>query len=181
MFDGFFRILWNTITQEVELPQPVVSVLVALSGGLLIPLHRFGDSSLLLKQLAQRILGEVISDLGGAAEPQLCFIIVWQNAQAVPPAFAQLMSRNTEAGVPELFQCLDGLLLLRPGGVVVAENIPGLPICVHHLPVSLETQHLHLFILHVIHLLILKRDLAQLDPLRLPDNHILDCLELLLL
>ena len=148
---------------------------------MLVPLHRFGNPFLTLEQLAQRILGKIIPGLSGAAEPQLRLVVVRQDAQTIPPAFAQLVSRYCEAGVPELFQCLDGLLLLRPGGVVIAEDIPGFPICIHHLPARLRSQDLFPFERFVIHLLILERNPAQPNLLRFPDDHILDRLEFLLL
>ena len=91
------------------------------------------------------------------------------------------MCRHSETGVPELFQCLDGLLLLRPGGVVIAEDIPGFPIRVHQLPARMRDRDIFLLERLVIHLLILERDPAQPNLLRFPDDHILDRLELLLL
>lgn len=112
--DGFFCILWNTVTQEIELTQPVAGKLAALCSGFFIPADSLFDSFSVLQEPAQRLLGEIIPSLSGSAEPQLCLIIIRQNTQTVPPALTQLVRRCCEAVVPELFQRVDSPLLLRP-------------------------------------------------------------------
>ena len=42
--DGFFHILWNIVTQKIELAQPVAGKLVALYGGVFVPANSFFDS-----------------------------------------------------------------------------------------------------------------------------------------
>lgn len=50
--DDFFRILWNIVTQEIELAQPVAGKLVALYGSFFIPADSSFDSFPVLQEAA---------------------------------------------------------------------------------------------------------------------------------
>lgn len=76
MFYCSVYIFWYSFTCEIALSQSVVGILVSLSRGLPIPLHRLGDPSLPLEELSQRVLGVVIPDLGGGGQVSNSILVV---------------------------------------------------------------------------------------------------------
>ena len=73
VFDGFFRILWSTITQEIELPQPVAGILVALRGGFFKPVDSFFNPFPTLQQLADQATVEQTTDQNGLQAIKVTF------------------------------------------------------------------------------------------------------------
>ena len=82
------HILLHLLSLEIELAKLVCRLRITLRRRFLIPGHRFVDSLLTLQQLAQRVLGEVVTSFSAMLKPQLSFFVIWQDATPIPPALA---------------------------------------------------------------------------------------------
>ena len=136
-----------------------------------------------LQKLPQRVLGEVISRISCPPEPQLCLLVVRENAPPVPPALAQLIGGQGETALPELFQHLHLLRFFLLWIFVLLQHLLGTLVDFGHPPAGVPDEiHRILVLIHLVpHAGILEGKRTKPEPLRLPDDHVLDGFELLLL
>ena len=114
------------------------------------------------------------SPLRRQGKPPLCLLAVWNQQRSVP---AELAHGELGVGVPLLCQPLQSLHSLIP-------EFQGLPLIQNESPEFLALKGhpaIIRLLVHSLHLLILKGGLPQPDPLRLPDDSVLDGSELFFL
>ena len=116
-------------------------------------------------------------------EPQFRLLVIGENASSVPPAFAQLISGQGETSLPELLQHPHLLRFFLLWIFVLLQHLLGTLVGLGHLPVGVPGEvHRILVLIHFIsHAGILEGKRPQPKLLRLPDDHVLDGFELLLL
>ena len=136
-----------------------------------------------MQELSQCVLSKVISRVRRPPEPQLCLLVIGENAPPVPPALAQLIGGQGETSLPELLQHPHLLRFFLLWIFVLLQHFLGTLVDFGHLPVGVPGEvHRILVLIHFVsHAGILKGKRTQPEPLRLPDDHVLDGFELLLL
>ena len=132
-----------------------------------------------LRVLGQEQFAQCVLCLGHSlfrrqGEPPLCLLTVRDQQRAVP---VELAHDELGVGVPLLCQPLQSLHSLIP-------EFQGLPLIQNESPEFLALKGhpaIIRLLIHSLHLLILKGGLPQPDPLRLPDDGVLDGSELFFL
>ena len=179
----FWHVFRDIISFQIQLSQAVGGAGVLLRRRFFIPGYCLVHSVLTLQELPQRVLGEVISRVRRPPEPQFRLLVIGENASSVPPAFAQLVGGQRETSLPELFQHPHLFRFFTLRVFVLLQHLLGTLVGLGHLPVGVPGEvHRILVLIHLVpHTGILEGNRAQPEPLRLPDDHVLDGFELLLL
>ncbi|CAN4001585.1 tRNA (Adenine(22)-N(1))-methyltransferase, partial [Dysosmobacter welbionis] len=133
--------------------------------------------------LPQRVLGEVISRLRRPPKPQFRLLVVGKEAPTIPPALAQLVGGQGETSLPELLQHLHLLRFFLLWIFILLQHLLGALVGLSHLPVGIPggVYRILILIYLVPHTGILEGKRTKPELLRLPDDHVLDGFELLLL
>ena len=136
-----------------------------------------------MQKFPQCVLGEVISRVSRPPEPQFRLLVIGENAPPVPPALAQLIGGQGETSLPELLQHPHLLRLFALRVLVLLQYLLGTLVDLGRLPVIVPgVVHRILICIRLVpHAAILEGKFSQTEPLRLPDDHVLDGFELLLL
>ena len=173
----------NIFPLQIQLSQAVGGAGVLLRRRFSIPGYRLIRSILALQELSQCVLGEVISRVRRPPKPQLCLLVIGENTPPVPPALAQLIGDQGEPSLPELFQHLHLLRFFLLWIFVLLQHLLGALVDLGHPPAGVPGEaHRILILVHFIfHAGILEGKCAKPEPLRLPDDHILDGFEFFLL
>ena len=179
----FRHILRDIFSFQIQLSQTVGVPGIPLHRRLFIPGNGFVHSSLVLQKFPQGVLGEVISCVSRSPEPQFCLLVVGKDTHAIPPALAQLICGQGESSLPELLQHLHLLRLFRLWIIVFLQHLLGTLVGLRHLPARGPglVHRILVLIDFISHAGIFEGKCAKLEPLRLPDDHVLDGFEFLLL